>query len=87
MKTHLRRRTVANLTSDAPHLLKLHSDFVESFCNDGDENVFHQPGQKEYHGAEVENRTPRWQTIYRSIHYEDPAFLRGCLIHSEYTGS
>lgn len=44
MRIDLRRRTVADLTPNAPHLLELHSDFVEGFCNDGDEDVFHQPG-------------------------------------------
>lgn len=33
----------------SPHLLKLHPDLVKRFGNDGDENIFHQPGQEKYH--------------------------------------
>lgn len=36
-------RAVAYLSPNAPHLLKLHPDFVKSLSDDGNEDVLHQP--------------------------------------------
>jgi len=38
--------------------LKLNPDFVEGFCDNGDEDVLDHPGEKEDHGDEVEGGLP-----------------------------
>lgn len=81
--SHMRSLAAAELHSGAPHLLELHSDLVECLGDDGYENVFHQPGEKEDHSAEVEHRPPPRQRVNRSVHDENPALLGGRLIHGE----
>lgn len=49
-----------HMSTDAPHLLKLYSDLIECLSDDCNKDVFDEPGQKEYHGAEVEHGPPAW---------------------------
>lgn len=58
MTTDLRRCAVTNMPSDTPHLLKLHSYFVEGLRDNSDEDIFNKPGQEKYHRAEVKYGTP-----------------------------
>lgn len=38
-----------NMATSAPHLLELHTNFIESFRNHRYEHVLHQPSQEKYH--------------------------------------
>jgi hypothetical protein len=55
--------------------LKLDSDFIEGFCDNGNKYVLDHPRQEENHGDEVNGGFPMLRRISSSVHYVHPAFL------------
>lgn len=51
--------------------------------------MFHldQPGEKKDKRDEVEVGAPPWEAVNGTVHDEDPALLRGGLVHSKYAGA
>lgn len=46
-----------------------------------------QPSKEKDECDEVEVGPPAWEAVNSAVHDEDPALLRGSLVHCEYAGS
>lgn len=72
-------------TARSPHGLELNSNFVESLGDDSNEDVLDEPREEENHGGEVDESSPGWKCVHRSVHDENPSFLRKGLVDREDT--
>lgn len=46
-----------------------------------------QPSKEEDKRDEVEVGAPAWEAVNSTVHDEDPALLRGGLVHCKYAGA